>query len=321
MQGTLPAGYQWNADRTGAVRIPGLPPAGGKGDVIQQRVQQFQELEASLGKQYDPDYKSAYLETGAMPSLAPDAAYNAAWKYLLTGQQQRFYGSSGAADMTMVQNVAARIAKENGISPGDMESQAGREKALQASLVNIQKQGDVMDKQETAMHNNMDVVNDYLSKIGNGNYKDLNALRNAIRLRMGNKDLAAFNTALNSVATDYGKIMSGATGATGASDTELQQARKLMDPSMSPDQIHGVFDALNRDAQGQVGASAMKERTLTGLLGKFAPNASSNITGHDGAQGAPIPPQAVLYLKSHPATRAQFDEQFGAGAADKVLGH
>jgi hypothetical protein len=142
-----------------------------------------------------------------------------------------------------------------------------------------------MERQMIAMHNNISIAENIIKQVDNGSFKSMNALKNAVKLQLGDEGVAKLNTALNAVATDYGKIMSGATGAQGASDTELQHARKLMDPTMSPSQLLGVFDVLAKDTDGQISAAHAKEAAIGELMGEFGAAGNTSQGGASAPSG------------------------------------
>ena len=147
------------------------------------------------------------------------------------------------------------------------------------------------------------------------------------------------------VSQELGKLLKGGV----ASEAEVKDLESGLDAAKSPyqrsqalynvaDYVYGKIQAMSDRRSRLLGGMAPKtslldsqaEKNLIGaykLGGRDAPEllapgtnyATGAIANPQAAQA--IPPQAIMYLKSHPGTRAQFDAQFGAGAAAKALGN
>lgn len=149
------------------------------------------------------------------------------------------------------------------------------------------------------------------------------------------------------VSQELGKLLKGGV----ASEGEVKDLESGLDAAKSPyqrsqalynvaDYVYGKIQAMSDRRSRLLGGMAPKTSLLDSqaeqnliaaykLGGRDAPEllppgtnyATGAMLGSASPQGAAIPPQAIMYLKSHPGTRAQFDAQFGAGAAAKALGN
>lgn len=117
----------------------------------------------------------------------------------------------------------------------------------------------------------------------------------------------------------------------GGGVTERQAAADNLGRSLSPDQIRGVVNnAVGPLMAGQVQGLRQQFKSSTGLPdrifdSKVAPSTKAFIEAAQKkvGSGSGIPKEAQDILRADPsiATRAHFDEVFGAGAAARVLGH
>lgn len=260
------------------IRAAGAGASGSRAhDVIAQRAQQVTALKAR-GVQMTPEQEQSYMLTGKAPTdlisgddsggMTPDAVYYAAWNYNLTGTMPPF-GMGGSSARVAVYNEAAKIAREAGVSPQQMRTSQGRQKALQVSLNNLQKQSDVMERNVMTFHNNMTTFLDAAQKVNNGRFYDWNKIKNAAQLHTGDPNVASLAAARNLVAQEYAKIASMATGAEGSSDTAQRHALELIDHAQSLEQVRAVAETLDRDVLGQVDAAHKKEAAIQDLMGQF----------------------------------------------------
>ncbi|HEX7129135.1 MAG TPA: hypothetical protein VF217_03585 [Rhodanobacteraceae bacterium] len=196
-------------------------------------------------------------------SLSPDAINNMAWDAILTGQMPSTGRNKEAiAQRTAIFNKVADIAKEAGVSPQELATQKGKYKALQASMANLQKQTDVMEKSENTFLNNAGIMLSLSDKATRSGLPIFNKAILAAKVKTGDKDAAAFAAARNIVAQEYAKIASSATGAAGTTDTAQHHALELIDTAQTPEQLRAVIDTLKQDVDGQKAAS---ESQLMGI--------------------------------------------------------
>src|SRR6185312_13429707 len=210
--GKAPSGYRWNADRSALEPIPGGPAdAAGSGQ-----------------------------------GLSTDAIDNAAWSYIGTGKLPAVgRGKEGVAQRTAVMNRSAAIAKQAGMSPAELQTVPGRNKALQASLTNLQKMSDVMEKSEKAFQNNTQVAMDLSSKLTRSGSPVINQWLLGAKGQMGDPDVKALDAAITTMSVDYARIMSGMTGAAGTPISTAEEAKALIRKELSHKQLSAVVDVLN----------------------------------------------------------------------------
>jgi len=236
-QGRAPMGYRFTQDGSSLEPIPGGPA----------------------------DH-SQNLDQG----LSDDAIYNAAWSDILTGNSGiKGYGKEATAQRAQIANIKAKIAKDAGVSPQALATTSGRNKALQSSLTNLQKQSDMMQKAEHGFQNNMDLALELSAKVDRSGAPLVNKWLLGGKAALGDPDVAALDAAITTAATDYARIMSGQTGAGGTPITTAEEAKKLIRKELSNKQFNAVADVLFRDIEGQQRAVDTQRQTIMGAMQAF----------------------------------------------------
>ena len=200
----------------------------------------------------EPVKGGPYDQSSEAQGLSPEAVDNAAWSYIGTGKLPPIgRGKEGVAQRTAIMNEAAKIAKQAGISPAELQTVPGRNRALQSSLTNLQKTSDVMEKSEQAFLNNTNTALDISSRVDRTGSPVINKWLLGGKDAMGDPDVRALDAAITTMAVDYARIMSGATGAGGTPISTADEARSLIKKELSDKSLRAVVQVLEQDIKGQ----------------------------------------------------------------------
>lgn len=135
-----------------------------------------------------------------------------------------------------------------------------------------------------------------------GQFQDLNSLENYASSHTGDPNITKLNASLQAVVSDYAAIMVRG----GAPTVESREAaRQMVNQNMSEGQLDGFFDQVEKEKDAQI--EAIKDT-------------KKEISGQASGDFPPPPAEAITQLKSSPNTANHFDEIFGPGSAEKVLG-
>jgi hypothetical protein len=190
-------------------------------------------------------YTADYIMHGKMPALG--------------------MGNSGRRD-AVAANVA-RIAKTLGLTPGELLTKSADYKAGAMSLQNLQKQSDMLERNEQTFKNNADVMLHLSDTVARSGIPAFNALILKAKTNVaGDPDAAAFAAARKIVAQEYAKIASGATGSAGSTDSAQAHALELIDNAHTPAQLRAVVATLTKDADGQKAANKQQADEIRGRL-------------------------------------------------------
>jgi hypothetical protein len=180
--------------------------------------------------------------------LTPDAVDLDAKQYLRTGSMPAM-GLGNAAARIQIQNRAAEIAKADGNTIDDYISGRATLKADSASLSQITKIADAVNGFEQTALRNMQIAKELMDKgAGTSAGPVVNRWIQAGRVGTGDADVAAFNTAMGTVAGEYGKIISGGSASIAATpEGARQEAADWLNKIQSPEAIDAQFDVARRD--------------------------------------------------------------------------
>lgn len=208
--------------------------------------------------------------TADQAGIDPDVVTNASWDYILNGKLPPIGRSGqGYALQMAVRKNAAEIAKQSGVSPQELATTTGRNKALQSSLTALQKRSDAMQAQEEAFQRNMNYalqVSDEISRTGS---PALNKWVMGAKLNMGDPDVARLDAAIKPVAADYARIMSGATGSGGTPISTMEEAMSMLRKELSQKQFGAVADVLSNDIKNQQAAVEDQRQLIQGKMQQF----------------------------------------------------
>jgi hypothetical protein len=199
--------------------------------------------------------------------LDADSIKNLAYDQIFTGHRPPAGRNGGSAVFKAVENEVARAAKEAGVSPMALATQAGRTKVVLKTMEKLQQRTSFIDAQAQTVAKNADYAAGLQAAIHPSQYPVINKYILAGKSNyMGDPKVAGFITAVNSVQTEYAKVMSGSTGSAAATDSAMAHARSLFNANMNPAQIVEVTKAMKAEIANQ---QSSYNAELTGLSARM----------------------------------------------------
>jgi hypothetical protein len=175
-------------------------------------------------------------DDGEDAPLSKESIHLLAGKWLLNGQLPAGMGKQATADRRAIINEGTALANELGLTPGDLVAGTASIKALGSALGKASSIRTQVEGSEATVEKNAQQVLALAPKGGGPTgVPVLNRWIQAGRKNIaGDPDVAAFNLAIGTVADEYAKVMTTATGTGGAtSDTARAEAYKRLSNDMT----------------------------------------------------------------------------------------
>lgn len=180
--------------------------------------------------------------------MTPAAIDNAARVYNMTGQIPPSLGRGGRVQQQILSRAAVL---QGGEDTGTMVAERAGRKADTAALATLQRQASQVYAFESTATRNGALALNLSQQVGNGNVPLFNAWVNAGRQGTGDPKISAFNAATETFATEYAKVVSGATGGAITSDSAREHARSLINTAQSPQQFASTIHTLQIDMENR----------------------------------------------------------------------
>lgn len=199
------------------------------------------------------------------------------------------------------------------MSPADaadmVAARRGDVKASQGALTKTTGQLALVQSFENTANRNFDLLMEYANKLDNTGSPLINkAINDWNQGIAGDKLTGQFVSTFQALHDEYAKILSGATGAQGATDAGNKRADEVFNRNMNLDTLKGLSDTIPREMAnrrvGYVGVINTLHGNLagknTGLAGPAGDAAAADTKS--AASAATIPPAAAAALKSGKVT-------------------
>lgn len=212
----------------------------------------------------------------------------AAQIYANTGQMPSVgMGKQAAQLRAQIISRAAKLDADNGISGTDRAGRMADYKADRGALATLSRTASqVLSYENTARANGQQVLQLVGKGGANSGVPVINRWIQAGRNQgAGDGDVAAFNLAIQTFATEYAKVVSGASGGAVTSDSARHEIMGLINNAQTPEQIKRVIAQANIEMEnrrkGLVGQQqALRDR----LSGRPEGGASAPASGWGKAQ-------------------------------------
>ena len=228
--------------------------------------------QAQLGKYGDDKNKPKLSEV--------DARHIAGRMFLDPTAAQRALGYGDSVDKTYVDHIFGQMQEELKLSDADIVAMQAGAKASANAISNVTKQYSLIASFEETMENNIKIAEKLATK-GQGTEAGpvINRWIQAGRVATGDPDVKAFNDAVKTVASEYAKISTGATGAAAASDTATARSDEMISNLDTPESLHNVFhEALLPEARNRTQSLA---NMLESLKSNIRTGGKTDIGGSD----------------------------------------
>jgi hypothetical protein len=245
------------------------------------------------------------------PVLSQDAVDMEAKQLLLTGQIPSL-GFGGSDARIQIINHAAELAAGQGHTIEDYLAGRAEWKADVSSLGQITKIADAVQGFENTALANMKVAESLMDKgAGTASGPVVNRWLQAGRQATGDPDVAAFNTAMGTVSSEYGKIISGGSASIAATpEGAREEAAEWLNKMQSPEAIRAQFAVARQDMANRKNSLFQQRDAIAGRI-KGTQGAMPSETDHSPAL-PPIPPPLIgKQLQFNPGTGQWRDKATG----------
>jgi hypothetical protein len=207
------------------------------------------------------------------------------------------------------ENYVAQKAKALGIGPKEAAAFQAGLGSNKVALNAITKVSRAVEAQEKTMLDNIKVAEKLAPDAQKSTIPFLNKWAQTGSTALGMKGAPAYAAAIITIADQYAKIISGATGAAGSTDAARKQANDLLSQYLNDGQIGAVYEVLKADSENKRKEyEGVQQDILFDIANPQAPAAPAPAPD----TGKPVPTAADLaYIKAHPDKKAQFVAHFG----------
>lgn len=213
---------------------------------------------------------------------------------------------------TKIINRAAEIADSVGDTPKATLLRQQAFKAQQASLSKVSQQKAMVGAFERTAQKNIDLVLEMSAKTDRTGSPLVNkALIDWRQNVTGDPDTASFVNALTAARTEYAKVLSGATGAQGITDSARKEANDLFNTATSDRTLQAVMQTAKREMANRMTAFDEEIAATSGALDSKTPEQLLATPGPTPPPPQPAPASAVEHLRKNPGLKAAFQAKYG----------
>jgi len=177
--------------------------------------------------------------------------------------------SRNDANVGAIYKRAAEISKAKGNTAAETIFNSKSIKADSTSLAGLTKQTDSIRAFEGTALKNLDMLVSQSAKVPRTAFPLLNKAILEGKLATGDPEVAKLNAIVKPFVDEYAKILSGSTGAAGATDTARKEAAGIIAGYMSPDQIKQLAPFIRQELKNRTDSldeqqAAIRERMKSG---------------------------------------------------------
>ena len=220
-------------------------------------------------------------------NMSDQAVQMAADTYRTTGK----FPAGMSRNPAMQAKVWGRIASDataNGDTTGAIAARQEALKANGAALAQVSKLETATNGYAATLDKNLTNLEQAYAKAGNmGSPLLTRAQRYWQQGVTGDPDTASMVTWLNAVQGEYAKLKSGNLGNAPASDSQMRDAKEVINKYMNQGGIAAVAQAMRLEAGNRQAAIAQQRQSLMGQLGQSAPGAPAG-TPRRSNSGQPV---------------------------------
>lgn len=185
------------------------------------------------------------------------------------------------------QTATAEMQRRGITAQGTVDTNASNQADTRGVNIATQKLA-VLEPSYSAFEKNFDQLEKTAKTYGLQGNQPLNTIINTIRQKAGVEQASAFEAAVRTVQTEYGKIMNGSTGAAGASVAALKKAGDSISENMTLGQLQAVRKVLETDGKNVLdGFRAQQKKLSNDMRSRNKPGASGGAASKGGVYLAP----------------------------------
>lgn len=253
----------------------------------------------------------AKADAKAASGLSDDALNTAAMVYNATGAMPSGYGMQN--QRVAIMNKAQELATASGLSSTDLMDTKARASAAKPALAAVEKNGALVTSFSEAAGMNGKVALELLDKgAGPSGVPVLDRYLQAGRKDIqGDPDVSRLHAALETYKTETAKVLSGATGAAGITDSARDHVDGLFNTASTPAQIKGVMEVLNMERLNRIKSIDDQKRVLIEAMGGKAAGPQSTAATPSNPAGTTLsaPPAAPPAASSAPESKRLSPEE------------
>ena len=209
---------------------------------VSQLVENAQRIDEKIRDQREKRMKAD------APLLTPEARTNAAWKYILTGNDSEFGMASKELRVSVIKE-ASKIAKNIGLSPQELamlpQNNAVQKKA-QGSLI---QWGAFIKKSQGVLEKSTDLALALASKMSP---TEINIVNRAVlegKTQFNDPIARQFSLALNTIRTEYARLLQGPTSNAMLTMDANKEADKLISNGVDYEGLKGIRTYIEQEAK------------------------------------------------------------------------
>lgn len=260
-------------------------------------MQQISDLKKHIAKLDAPSRTQVEIG-GGKATVAGDALDLAANQLLIDGKMPAGFGRN-QANVGAIYKRAAELAKEKGQTGEAAMFNAKSIKSDQNSLSNLTKQSDMISAFESTAKKNLDMLVEQSGKVSRTSFPIVNKALMSGRMAVGDPEAAKLMAIVKPFVDEYAKILSGQTGAAGASDTARREAAGIIAGYMSHEQIKELAPFIRQELSNRT-SSLDEQRELI----KARMKGGGESKPHKAAEGNTVP-NPVPAPQSYPTATNQ----------------